>query len=47
MSEQKKILEMVENRQITSEEAMELLNALDSSAEAGNEINAVVVPEGK
>ena len=47
MSEQKKILEMVENGQITADEAMELLNALGSSSEAGDEINAVIVPEGK
>lgn len=44
MSEQKKILEMVENGQITAEEAMELLNALSGSAGAEEEINAIAVP---
>ena len=46
MSEQKKILEMVENGQITSDEAMELLNALESAG-AGQESNVIDVPDRK
>jgi len=42
MSEQKRILEMIEKGQITASEAMDLLNALNE-AEAENEINAVTV----
>lgn len=47
MNEQKKILEMVENGQITAAEAMELLNALGGSVEAEQEINAIDIPGGK
>lgn len=42
MSEQKRILEMIEKGQITASEAMNLLNALNE-AEAENEINAIAV----
>lgn len=42
MSEQQRILEMVEKGQLTAAEAMELLNALGS--EDGQEINAIAIP---
>ena len=42
MSEQKRILEMIENGQITAAEGMELLNALSASSESEPEQNAVV-----
>lgn len=47
MDEQKRILEMVERGQITSAEAMELLQALSGAAESSQEIKAVEGPEGK
>lgn len=42
MSEQKRILEMIENGQITAAEGMELLNALSASSESEPVQNAVV-----
>lgn len=43
MSEQKKILEMVEKGQLTASEALELLNALNETSGSDQEINAVTV----
>jgi hypothetical protein len=43
MSEQLKILEMIEKGQITASEGMELLEALNSTKEAGPELNAAAV----
>lgn len=47
MSEQKKILDMIESGQLTAAEAMELLNALGESAGAEQEINTLIVPGAK
>lgn len=44
MSEQKKILEMVEKGQLTSAEAMELLNALNENSESEHGNNSVIIP---
>ncbi len=43
MSEQERILEMIEKGQITAAEGMELLNALNVSGESEREQNAVMV----
>lgn len=45
MSEQQKILEMIEKGQITAAEGMELLEALDASREAETPQTAVVLTE--
>jgi hypothetical protein len=47
MDEQKKILEMVEKGQITSSEAMELLNAFGDSSETEQDVNIIDVRPGK
>lgn len=43
MSEQERILEMIEKGQITAAEGMELLNALTASSKSEPEQNAVIV----